>query len=195
MIRFATLLAAMLVMATTAQASTNLIVNPSFGTGDLTGWHTYYWYVEDQTGGIKPPTGDRYFATASSYTHQFSVLQQIVPTKTGETYNLSFSFNGGYANQQMFVNWDGFFVLAGLSGPLGWETITIDGLYGRTTSTNLLFEIPDSQGEIGLDDVVLTSESAAVPDVSTWVLMLLGFGMVGFVMRKRSPARARASAA
>jgi hypothetical protein len=36
-----------------------------------------------------------------------------------------------------------------------------------------------------LDNVLLTGLAAAVPEPSTWAMMLLGFGAIGFAMRRR----------
>lgn len=44
----------------------------------------------------------------------------------------------------------------------------------------------------GLSNAVLF-KTAAVPEPATWALMLLGFGMIGFAMRKRSDARTTVS--
>jgi len=40
--------------------------------------------------------------------------------------------------------------------------------------------------EFGVGELTFTPSSGAVPEPSTWALMLIGFGMVGFAMRKRS---------
>lgn len=39
----------------------------------------------------------------------------------------------------------------------------------------------------------VTEGAAAVPEPATWALMLLGFGMTGFAMRKRSAVRTAVS--
>jgi PEP-CTERM motif-containing protein len=40
---------------------------------------------------------------------------------------------------------------------------------------------------VGLDNITITQ---AVPEPATWAMMLLGFGAIGFAMRRRKPAQA-----
>jgi hypothetical protein len=47
--------------------------------------------------------------------------------------------------------------------------------------------ITDPAG-LGFDDFTFNASNGAVPEPGTWAMMLLGFGAVGFAMRRRKPA-------
>lgn len=54
----------------------------------------------------------------------------------------------------------------------------------------------DSRGELSFDITELAARISlvpAVPEPSTWVMMIVGFGMVGFAMRRRSKVRTTVS--
>lgn len=56
------------------------------------------------------------------------------------------------------------------------------GLSG--TFDRIVFDGTDGDGGFQLDDVVLNA--AAVPEPATWALLILGFGLTGAAMRRRS---------
>ena len=49
----------------------------------------------------------------------------------------------------------------------------------------VVFDGLGGQGGFELDNVVLNSAVAAVPEPATWAMMLVGFGGIGFAMRRR----------
>ena len=85
---------------------------------------------------------------------------------------LSFSFDDGTAQNVAVTNYGSgtqFFGLSNLANPI--------------SSITLL----NPNDVIGLDDIrFTTATTGAVPEPSTWALMLLGFGAVGWAMRSRT---------
>ena len=60
------------------------------------------------------------------------------------------------------------------------------------TATPLVFQAASTQPtdtSVGLDNIAVS----AVPEPATWAMLLLGFGMIGFAMRKRSNVRTTVS--
>lgn len=49
---------------------------------------------------------------------------------------------------------------------------------------------PEGNNQFFLDNITITQ---AVPEPATWTMMLLGFGAIGFAMRRRKPALAMAA--
>jgi hypothetical protein len=100
------------------------------------------------------------------------------------TYNITFDLAGnrrGAATQETVVSLGGFSQAISLASGVGFTPYT----YTFTTATggNLQFTETgpsDQQGNL-LDNVVLT----AVPEPSTWAMMILGFFGVGFMAHRR----------
>jgi hypothetical protein len=76
------------------------------------------------------------------------------------------------------------YTLSGTMGGNAWDTTA-----GVFADVNRLVFTLTTQGTSGnLDNVVLATTDA-VPEPGTWMLMLVGFGMIGFAVRKaRLPA-------
>ncbi len=114
-----------------------------------------------------------------------SVLSTKTIFKAG-TYTLSFLLAGNQrekTQKSTEVTLGDFSVVIGPLPeftPLTLETFTFTTTGGKLTFTEL--GKSDLKGNI-LDDVVLTT---AVPELSTWAMMLLGFGLVGLQVRRRS---------
>ena len=47
--------------------------------------------------------------------------------------------------------------------------------------------------DFALDDVFLGTQSSVVPEPATWAMMLVGFGGIGFQMRRKRAVLARAA--
>lgn len=121
-----------------------------------------------------------------------SIMTYGTPLDAG-SYSLSFWYsdrpNTGAATNGIDVLLNGASILSVLGGVGGggtsWslKTINFDAAGGETLSFAAL-GTSDSYGGY-IDDVSLT---AAVPEPATWALMILGFGLVGGVMRRRGTA-------
>ena len=180
----ATMLAA-LTAALPARAATNLVVNGGFEDG-ATGWTTYAPW-----GPLPVPNfdltrfdGDWVASTGCNY---ICPLDQTLSTVAGQSYNLSFAYNAGGTSGpagvpggvELKVYWGNTLVKDILGGPVGWNVFSINNLVAPTNSTQLEFagiKVPD---RIGLDDVSVS----AVPEPATWIMLILGFGIVGVFLR------------
>ena len=173
----ATLLAVLANVAPSA-AATNIVINDSFEDGD-NGWQFYAWGpLQVPNADIVPFDGNWVASTSCNY---ICPMIQTLPTVAGQAYNLSFAFNPGdyNAGADLKVYWGDTLVKDVLGGSLGWQTFSVGGLVAPTSSTDLTFSAIKDDGRVGLDAVSVSG----VPEPATWTLLILGFGMVGTLLR------------
>ena len=166
-----------------AYASTNLLTNGSFETGDLTGWTSFgdfsFSGVSGPFGPLNPEDGN------------FQVFLGSVDTTGGITQTFSDA-----AGQMLHVT--GWY--AGIGGPPssleisfnGMDIITLnpgpsDSTYrqfsadfvgtGSDTLKVTSFQLPSYNL---VDNFSVTTAASAVPEPSTWAMMLIGFAVFGF---------------
>jgi hypothetical protein len=137
-----------------------------------------------------PPYEGAYFASTSC-SFFYCTLSQTIPTTVGSTYDLTFAFNpgaGAYAGPEAGtiadtqVYWNGNLVQDISGGNLGWSVYAIDGLTATSASTTLLFSGYQNPTYNGVDAVSVS----AVPEPSTWAMLLLGFAGLGFAGYRRT---------
>lgn len=73
----------------------------------------------------------------------------------------------------------------------GWQTVS--GSFVIPTATTIRLGLIDntavaSGNDFGVDNILLSTFSAAVPEPASWALMILGFGGLGAMMRRRRTA-------
>lgn len=202
--------AALLTAATNANAA--IIVNGGFedgpstggsfttlGTGDtsITGWTVTGGSI-DYIGGYWPGALGTYHSVDLAGT-SLGTISQTIATIAGQWYEVSFYVSknpdGGADTRTGTVSFDGSSLPFSYSIPtslsdMHWVQYTYDFL-ATDSSTVLSFAADASAGCCygpALDEV----DVAAVPEPSTWATLLLGFGAIGFSMRRR---RARAQLA
>lgn len=120
----------------------------------------------------------------------------------GDIFNVGFIFSG----LQSYSNLSGTGLFSSLSGSgsalqiggstfvagnAAFTTSTISFIAGAAGSTLIAFNSPsvDNVGPL-LDNVSL--DIAAVPEPATWAMMIMGFGLVGSAMRRRTRTLAAA---
>ncbi len=176
----------------------SIVTNGGFEDG-VTGWQFYAWGpMPVPNADIVPYDGNWVASTSCNYT---CPMIQTLPTVAGQTYDLSFAYNAGDYNgptgkpggAELKVYWGDTLVEDVLGGRLGWQTFSIDNLVAPTNSTDLTFSAIKDDGRIGLDDVAVDHVSA-VPEPATWTMFIMGFGLIGWLMRS-SRARAATSQA
>ncbi len=196
-------LAATLSLSTAANAAT--IVNGSFETGvspgsftTLSGGSTAIngWTV----GGASIDYIGNYW-TAQNGSRSIDLagngigsISQIIATVTGQMYNVSFFVSrnpdGGVTPRIGFVDVGGtptqvsFANGASTRQNMGWEQRNFV-FTAASSSTTLRFSADPATSRtsfgLGLDNVSI----AAVPEPGTWMMLLLGFGMIGGALRSR----------
>jgi PEP-CTERM motif len=78
----------------------------------------------------------------------------------------------------------------GGAGDRGGQATSFYRIDGGATGMNLLtFSRGGNANASGLSNASLYANVAAVPEPATWAMMLFGFGMTGFSMRRRRGAR------
>ena len=205
-----TALAASIALTFSANAAT--IVNGSFETGtnpggfttvgaggtDITGWTVSgnsvdyigsYWTAQD---------GARSIDLAGN---GIGTISQILSTVAGQAYQVSFWIarnpDNGINPRTGFVGWNGsnsqftFNNSTSTAANMGWEQRSfIFGATGATTTLSFSSDAATAAGFYGpaLDNVSI----AAVPEPATWMMLILGFGLVGGAMRRRKPVAALA---
>lgn len=211
--KFAALFAVAIAAAGSASASTNLVVNGSFEQNSISsswapvsavnGWSSSASgnsAFEIQKGATQGGEGGFISKAADGIqylelnTDRLTSISQNVSTGSNGLYSLTFSYagrpdaNAAY-NSEMNVYWNN--ALLNTSGALVatngvWTTYTYNNLAATSALTSLKFSSigPVQQSTYGsyLDNVSIT---AAVPEPSTYGMMLLGLGLVGFMARRK----------
>jgi hypothetical protein len=196
---------------TSAQASVDLIVGGGFenpvipccapyqldvtptgwvGTGDLV--------VQGYGGSVSSGSGNQWF-DLNPNVNAGTGISQVVHVMAGTAYDFSFLYNGGGGGTTTQI---AFSIGALLSGTVStaaldvyhgspWQEFDSSFTPGATGDVTVSF-LPNGVWSGGFIDNVqlLTSVASAVPEPSTWAMMLLGFASIGFMAyrRKSKPA-------
>jgi hypothetical protein len=177
-----------------AQASTNLVQNPGFETGDLTNWSQ----VGDFSTGNNfvtaagPPNSGQYdlFLGNDPQYNGFAGVEQTLTTTAGHSYDLSLWWRDNASNssaeQLLQIIWDGT-VVGKISGTLGSNSFAqLSYNVVGTGSDTLKIGGYSAAGYNMIDDISVTrSATGAVPEPATWAMMLLGFGGLGAILRRQ----------
>lgn len=155
-----------------------------FQPGSSSGTFTYFDYVPD--------------GTTVAYINGGSLAQTVTSTAiAGHTYVLTTDFGVrhdlGNPGSILLSVGGGNSVAAGLVPvPGSWSTFTAS--YTATVADaggaiTLTLASPGGQGDF---DNVTLADTTAVPEPASWALMIVGFGLVGGAVRRRSLASATA---
>lgn len=189
---------AALVGAASPAAATNLVLNGSFETAQPFSDLPASWFrccLFDQfyrtdiplSGG--PTEGNYHLLVSYNIPDSGAFLYQWIATRPGATYNLGFDFATDDYGQYFSVSWSDqqasnrYFIIP--------KTPYLQPQYERFnfslvavgTTTVLEFGFYGANGLALLDNIVLTE--AGVPESSTWAMLIIGFGLVGTMTRRR----------
>ena len=119
-------------------------------------------------------------------------ISQTIATVAGQTYNISFWLRADGRTPNLFsADWDGS-SLTSIANTAGFAYTEFNfSRLATSGSTVLSFGFQHDPAFFRLDNVSVTAATAAVPEPSTWAMMLLGFLAVGAAMRSSRVARTR----
>jgi hypothetical protein len=156
------LVAAFFALSNTAHA--NLVTNPGFETGDLTGW-TQFGNVGFTGVDGSPHSGS--FSAFLGPVGSLGFLSQTLATTPGVTYDLRFFLqsDGGTPNEFQ-VSWNGSGLSDQLNLPVsGYTERDFPSLLATSSTTPLVFGFRNDPGFLHLDDVTLDP----VPEPTTLI--------------------------
>ena len=210
------LLGAALAIHATPTYAVNLLTNPGFETGDLTGWDFLGGTIRlgVETAGTEiPPEGLYYpsiqnvrsgdfaaYAIVDQPLDEYVRLSQLLTVVPNTTYSMGYyaSVNAPPLNSVGFgdspysslvdILINDVSIAATHPDTIGNDFVLVDGSFTTGASQTVLtvtFEASASSntGSVGLslDDFYFADSVSAVPEPSTWAMMILGFAGIGFM--------------
>ncbi|WP_419808766.1 FxDxF family PEP-CTERM protein [Sphingomonas sp.] len=103
-------------------------------------------------------------------------LNRVSPAPFGGVFTLTGTLNGSPVSYD--VNYSGTINTA--------DSITLGGNYLNIGGTGVHINPLTLGGGIGTYEGILSATVGGVPEPATWALMILGFGAVGFALRRRT---------
>jgi hypothetical protein len=187
------ILAAAFAVGLSSSASADLVTNGGFETGDFTGWTvntTDFSFVGVDNNAPHSGTYGAYVGSLDNTT-----ISQSIATVAGQTYTVSFWLMAesdlfGAATPNSFSASFGGVTLLSLQDAqaFDYKFYTFDVTASQNGSL-LSFVGNDAPAFLDLDDVSV-SVTAAVPEPTTWAMLLLGFAGVGFMTYRRKDSMA-----
>jgi PEP-CTERM motif len=176
-------------------ARANLLLNGGFETGSFSGWtesgNTGFTCVTASscggfTSGLSPHSGSFFAALGPIGSNGF--LAQTFNDTVGQALNISFYLANSFAaganlGDNFAVSFDSSSLSSLINLPAQSYTLYSFTVIGTGHDTLTFGGFRNDGGFFGLDDVNV----AAVPEPSTWAMMILGFAGIGFMAyRKKS---------
>jgi hypothetical protein len=184
-----------------AFATTNLIVNGDFTQPKLvvpwgqcesciTGWSNAHDLVEIGYNGVYglPTIGSAVNLEVNANTFG-DVTQAVTGLTKGAEYKLTYEYGGrpGAGVQMLDVSFGGK-ALTKDTGSIGEWTRNSFTIVAASTTEVLEFKSIVTRGAPSYGNEISTVSLTAVPEVSTWVMMLVGFAALGFAGYRRNKA-------
>jgi hypothetical protein len=178
-------------LATPAFATTNLVANGTFHV--TTGWRGVNDGVEHLQSGVyglscQNATCNNLEVLANHSPD--SVYQDVSGLVIGRAYELSYLFGGRVGDNASMVTSFGGVNIAGsaISGHLGSWVDESFRVIATSTTERLEFTATALNNCASCGAEVTNVSLTAVPELSTWTMMLAGFGALGFAGYRRNKA-------
>ena len=181
---------AFLCLAVIPLHATNIVSNPGFETGSLSGWTSIGssgWLVsaattDSGTYSARTPCGG-----SGCISNPNAGLYQDLPTVNGQSYAFSFWYtNTGGSPNELQVLWGGVVVddLINQPGDAVWRQVILNET-ATSTTTRIQFNGRNDPVSVFIDDVSVAANGAGVPEPSTLALTGLGALLAGLYRKRR----------
>ena len=181
-------------------ASANLLTNPDFETGDLTGWEQSGWYVGSGADAHGGTYGAAYAVPAERPAGDYYVALQYVPVTAGLSYDASMWSRGVIFNSsESFMEVVFHDSSGGWVGQFGTAAVTTSTTYAQSTLTGLI--APAGAVTASVRAVVHTTgattdnawhtfddfnfDQTMIPEPGTLALCMMGIGFGSILMHRR----------
>ena len=183
---------AMVASCVATASAASIVVNGDFQTGTFAGWSVntspdtnHPWTIESSGSNFFASTGCVGPECIQGNSTQEAWLSQVLPTVTGETYTFSFDYSpvGGPYNE-LLVDFGSEQVadIINVADTIVTYTYTVTAL---TNATELQFLGRQDPSFNYLDNVSVTTTTAATPEPSTFILVGSSMlGLAGAVKRR-----------
>ena len=179
--KFLFVLTAVAALSVACPAKANLITNPGFETGDLTGWTSSMFLGSQTFNGQAPHSGN--FQAVNNF--EPASISQSVATTPGAAYMVSFFAAAPpiRPNVTMTVTFGATTIFSHLFNSItGYTEYTVN-VTASSASSALNFNV-DGSGFVLLDDISVGLARVGVPDGGTTV-SLLGCALLGLAALRR----------
>jgi hypothetical protein len=189
-IKLAAVAVAAMMLNSPAARAVELVQNGGFETGDLTGWSLSN-NIDDNTFVSNAPFYAPFYVHSGTFGLVFgnvgsdAILSQTLATVAGTTYDISFWFHSnGATPNDISLAFGGTTIFSRTNTEPGdWTEFSLLGT-ATSNSTSLVFGLRNDPSFSGLDDISVNAVGA-VPESSTWAMMILGFAGIGFMAYRR----------
>jgi hypothetical protein len=135
-------------------------------------------------GGLKSSANSFSFKSATASTFALDSIWLFVGKTTTSSTAAELTITGYDASGTVIATY------TQLRSPLGAQTITLAALEAASANFASVASITvtSKDGYLGFDNITTTSTVLAVPEPSSYAMLLAGLGMMGFMVRRRTKA-------